>query len=232
MKQVATAFGDGLGDIAALLRTAPFIVGLAFAVELAQHIAEVTMGMFASREAFKALQGSPIRMGFGLVKIAGLLLVSFWAARTVAAIRSETRPGLDGPVDWPCVIWTTLVSVAAVLAIMLAPIGSREVRLAAFVVVLIAALPVSNMGMDAVFGRPRLGWRYSLRSRTRLAPGDWAMALPLAAGMALHFQNHNWAFGASPGMVWALMIWDSLLVALLGLMMGVLIHRSYRPPTP
>ncbi|MEY4952349.1 MAG: hypothetical protein RL299_773, partial [Pseudomonadota bacterium] len=122
--------------------------------------------------------------------------------------------------------------VAAVLAIMLAPIGSREVRLAAFVVVLIAALPVSNMGMDAVFGRPRLGWRYSLRSRTRLAPGDWAMALPLAAGMALHFQNHNWAFGASPGMVWALMIWDSLLVALLGLMMGVLIHRSYRPPTP
>lgn len=233
MKAIVLALREVTSDVAALLRFAPAIALLALAGEFQQHVAEIKLGMFASREAFTALQGSTIRLGFGAIKVAALLVAAFWAARKLAALRIETRPNLNGPVDWSRLMTAAVLTIVPLLAVLLAPIADPNVRLALLIAVMIAGIPASTIAMDALFGQARQSVRQSLRLRPLPPLFDIVTALPLAPAMYLHMQNHNWAFGAEPAVVWALMVWDSILVALMALLMGALVYRWYRPaPTP
>lgn len=212
-----------------LLRYAPPVLALAFAGELTQHIAEISMGMFASRDAFVALQGSALRMGFGLTKVAALLVAVAWGARWLAHRNSAERPELDGPIDWSRLLLPTAFSLAAMIAVVFVPIGSRSIRLILIVAVLLAGMPWSRMAMDALFGRPRESLRQALRGRPMPPIGGLLAILPVAAAMYLHMHNHNWAFGAQPLTVWALMAWDALLIAGLTGWLGALAYRFYQP---
>lgn len=64
-----------------LLWLAPGALALVVLPEFAQHVAEIRLGMFDSREAFIALAEDSTRMAFGSVKIAGLVLTFLAAAR-------------------------------------------------------------------------------------------------------------------------------------------------------
>lgn len=70
------------------LVAAPAIVALIVVPEFAQHVAEIQLGMFESKEAFKALSNDPTRWAFGYVKVAGVVLATlatarFWALGSV-----------------------------------------------------------------------------------------------------------------------------------------------------
>lgn len=70
------------------LVAAPLIVAIAVVPETAQHVAEITLGMFESRDAFKALAEDPRRWAFGYAKVAGLVIAivaitRFWAVGSV-----------------------------------------------------------------------------------------------------------------------------------------------------
>ena len=43
------------------------------------------------------------------------------------------------------------------------------------------------------------------------------------------YQNHDWAFGAPDALVWALMIFDSIIVGLIATLVGTAIHHGALP---
>jgi hypothetical protein len=86
------------GTVAALVATyrlggrtfaaAPALVALAVVPQFAQHAWEIEAGMFASVDAFRALQMDPTRWIFGYAKVAGLLagfvmIARFWEVGSV-----------------------------------------------------------------------------------------------------------------------------------------------------
>ena len=68
----------------------------------------------------------------------------------------------------------------------------------------------------------RTGWLAALRMIVFGA----ILWLPL---QALHQANHTWAFGAEPALVWALMVFDSLVVGLLATWAGTALHHGALP---
>lgn len=217
-------------DWLAILRHAPLILGIAFAGEAIQHVAEIAMGMFASREAFRSLQGSELRLCFGVLKISALLIALGLSARWLARHNREERPGLDGAIDWPRLLPIVVFWIAAFMAVLVAPVVSRQVRLGLLLLLMVISFPWSHMAVDAFFGRPRETFRQASRMRPLPPIGSLLAIAPVAGAMLLHTRNHDWAFGAQPFAVWALMAWDSVLVAVLTIWMGVLTYRVYIPP--
>ena len=59
----------------------PLVAALVVVPEFAQHVAEIYLGMFDGREAAITASQDPLRMGFGYVKIAGLVLTFIASAR-------------------------------------------------------------------------------------------------------------------------------------------------------
>ena len=64
-----------------LLWKAPLVLALVVVPEFLQHIAEIQLGMFGTRAQAAAVADHPTRMAFGALKIAGLVLTFFAAAR-------------------------------------------------------------------------------------------------------------------------------------------------------
>ena len=223
MRQVLT-------DTRAVLFTATTIVLIAFLGELLQHVAEIQLGMFATREAFVARQSSFGRLAFGAIKVSALLITIAWTARWLASRHRDSRPGLDGPTDWFRLIVFSAISVATLLLVLFAPILQGRLRLVALGVFVVANIPVSRIAMDALFAQPRQTWRQAVRRRPRPALSEMVVILLVPLLMFLHFKNHSLAFGAPSAIVWALMVWDAVLVAVLAVMLGAFTYRSYRPP--
>lgn len=226
MRSLLQVFKEAGQNFSSLLRHAPSIALLAFAGELLQHIAEVQLGMFASKAAFIALQNTSGRMFFGVFKIAAVLTAAMWAARWLAV-----RSGKAGSVDWPRLVLPSIPVLIALVAIMLSALEFK-IRIGAMLAVTIIAIPVSYMAMDALFGNPRLGWRDTLKLRPQPPLSEFSLIVPLALLVYSHFANHSLAYGAASALVWALMVWDSALVAMLALWMGVITWRGYRPLLP
>lgn len=213
---------------------APLIPLVAALPEFAQHVAEIQLGMFDSREAAQAIGNSDTRWAFGYVKLAGyfvaiLLAIRFWSAR------GEGTPWWSPKgVAWRVFGFALLLNLAVSFAN--AGIGliiaGKDPRIgeAAGIVVSILTLPVVVLLVAGLVGDKkatvarayRHGWMAALRiglfSAVVLAPLMW-----------LHGQNHAWAMGQPGALVWALMVFDSLVVGLLAAGWGTAIHHGYRP---
>jgi len=74
-----------------LIVAAPVVAAIAVVPEFIQHVAEIQLGMFASREAFAALAMDPTRLAFGAVKVVGLIVAMLAAARYWACEGSLKR---------------------------------------------------------------------------------------------------------------------------------------------
>jgi hypothetical protein len=228
--QLLRALGDVHRNGLMLAVAAPAIFAIAVLPEAAQHVAEIQLGMFVSREAFIALSFDPTRMIFGGFKIAGLFLCIFAAARFVhfgsvrAALRMPWRDvgrtlfaaaigfAVSIPGEWagrtaqPPEIYWPVQAVSWVLSFLL-------------LVYLIGALLGDRaMTLRASFTR---GWKV-------LPP---LVLLTIAAfwpATTLHSYLHKLAIGADPALVWTLMAADSLLVGLLAALLGSALAVSYR----
>lgn len=215
----------GLGTFAA----APLIVALAVIPEFAQHVAEVKLGMFESKDAFRALANDPTRWAFGYAKIAGL----------VAAMLLTARFWATGSV--PRAVLATPREIARLVAAILLLIGSAEALnwlgersgselvtglLTAIMWISQAVLMVMVAG--ALLGDGE-GWRRNLTARLPTALLMTAIAAILFVPLQiLHSANHDWAFGQPVAIVWALMIFDSLLVGLMATVVGAVLFVAYR----
>lgn len=208
---------------------APLVLALAVIPEFIQHVVEIRLGMFDSREAFRALADDPARMAFGFAKIAGLLLAilatpRFWWRRggerrwydlrgiawrrlaigffffmLIPSIPGFFNDQIGKPVAQAIGIGLSLVLLPTLFLMIAGLVGDRETS-------------VSSMW--------RRSWPWALLSAVLLA----AAFVP---SLWLHQMNHEWALGAKPAVVWALMILDSLLVGLIAGLAGTALYLGY-----
>jgi hypothetical protein len=224
----------GLGEVyrrgLRLPLAAPAIAAIVVLPEAVQHVAEIQLGMFASREAFMAHADSWARMSFGYVKIAGLFLCILASARFVycGSVRGALlMPGRDLvrtlfalaiglaaslPAEWaaqtgqpPYVYWPVVtvswgVSLLLLVYLMGALLGDRE------------------MTLRTAFTR---GWKVLPPMAILTLAAFWPAS-------ALHTYAHKLALGIDPLLVWTIMAADSLLVGVLAALIGSALAVSYR----
>lgn len=212
-----------------LFWAAPAALALVIVPEFIQHVIEIRLGMFESREAFAALAANPQRMLFGYFKIAGLALAflataRFWWAAEHNARWWDVRQIVWGRFLFGIVIFFGLGSAPALLAgsvsdlaYQLIGIGWTLLLLPSLFLLLAGlfgdrATPLRAIGMHA--------WPWLLLTVLLLvlafAPAQW-----------LHGMNHRWSLGADALVVWTLMLFDALLVGLLAGLTGTALFLGY-----
>lgn len=230
MKAVFSRFLDVLRDGISLFWLAPLIVALVVIPEMIQHIAEINLGMFESKAEFQKLADDPRRMVWGIIKIVGLLLciiaaARFWGARERGQNWWDVRH-----LAWRnFAIALALLLVTSIPSFVLPEMVGQEFTDIVGLVILVATLPLIPLLIAGLIGDKsatlksiyRTGWLQALRMMIFAA----ALWIPL---QWLHGKNHSWALGQSDAVVWALMIFDSLLVGALAAYAGTAFHHGYQ----
>ncbi|QWC57099.1 hypothetical protein F7D01_08380 [Erythrobacter sp. 3-20A1M] len=237
MNAVIRAIGGGLRTTfiggASLFRFAPIIPLLAIVPEFVQHIAEIKLGMFASKDAFNALAMDPTRWAFGYAKLTGLALAIFAAARFHGGARHRWWDLRT--IAWgPFLIAIGVNAVVTAIGYALGQVLSGTTLQVVTVLYQIATLPMLIFLVGPLLGDRSMTLRRAYTSgwlRALLA-GALFMLAALPA-QQLHQLDHTLAMGQPSAVVWGLMTWDSLLVGLMACWMGSGLAAGYwlgRPP--
>ncbi len=208
---------------------APLVVAIPVLPELVQHIAEIQLGMFESKEAFAALAQDPTRWAFAYWKLAGLALGFFAAARFLwCAAHGGTWYDVR-QIAWVrfiggLVLFFVIGSVRQILELATGIVLPEELDW----VLSVVSIPALFLALAGLFGDRQTTVQAMMRY-------SWPFVLLLVAlaavGFAplqvLHGWNHDWAFGAHPVLVWALMIFDSLVVGAIAALVGAAMFIGY-----
>ena len=208
---------------------APAIVAIAVVPEFAQHVAEIHLGMFESREAFKALSNDPLRWTFGYAKVAGLILAMLATVRFLA-FGSMRQALLIRPAN--------LLRLAFAMGLtFIAELPFQWLREASASILLDGILTAVSVVLQAGLLVYVVGTLIDDRSNSlRVAFGErWptAILMTLLAAVAflpaqaLHTGNHLAAMGQHPLIVWPIMLFDSLLVGMIATLVGAALYTAY-----
>lgn len=228
MRGVLAALQGTLRDGFRIWWLAPLIPLLVVIPEAIQHVAEISIGMFDSREAARALGDDPRRMIWGYLKLAGLVLavlatIRFWGTR-----ESGARWWDLSAIAWRNLsIALGLLILSALPGLLVQPYVGEAIAGGIDIALLVATLPLlvllaSGLGGDRTdsLGRVyRRGWLSALAIVVLVA----IFWIPL---QYLHGMNHQWAMGAPALAQWTLMAFDSLVVGLLATLAGAAIHHG------
>ena len=217
----------------------PLVVALIIIPEFAQHVVEIQIGMFDSREAAKLLSNDSTRWAFGYVKLAGLVLAFLASARFWWCAAHGGRWYDLRSVAWgKFLLGLLLFTVTGMLAEPFASLIEEPVLTLLRIALSLLSLPFLIVMVAGLFGDDDITVKDAWR---RSWPYVALLALLLVSGFGpaqfLHGLNHRWAIGAPIALVWALMIFDSLVVGLLASLVGAAIAVSYmafrdRRPVP
>lgn len=212
------------------LVAAPAIVALAVVPELVQHVAEIRLGMFESKDAFKALAEDPTRWAFGYAKVAGFVLAILATVR-YRALGSVRAAFLVPPRSLLRILFAIGLTFVAALPFEWVKEQGAPAALS------IAASTVSWLiqGGLLVYLVATLTDDRTLSIRRAFAecwPTSLLLlflaALAFVPAQALHMYNHMLAIGQPAAIVWALMLFDSLWVGLLAALLGSALFVGYR----
>ena len=209
---------------------APLIPLFAFFPVFAQHVAEIKLGMFASPEAFKALQNDLTRWAFGYAKIAGLFLAIFASARYWSLPTASRNRWWDlRNVAWRQLLLGIALNLALSAALYLLKAGLSATAFDVVnVAVSLASLPVMVFMLGALFGDQTVNLRSCYRT-------GWLQGLAMAAFFLLamvppqffHRLDHTLAMSAPTPAIWALMLWDAVLVSFMACWAGAGLAAGY-----
>lgn len=211
---------------ARFIRAMPLIAAMPVAAEAVQHVAEWRIGMYESLATAQAVEAHPLRMGFGYVKTAALLLICYWVWRQLG-FRGDTararrlEPGAIAsfvPVLMFGVVMMTIDGQLGALLGTLLPSGGT-LLLATFGV-MFALMAVEllfvpwkvasaldnrriDMGRSLALMRGGMTWSYVFLL---------AMFLPL---MIVHYLLGGLAIGAPPAVAAVLLVLDCAVVGYL-----------------
>jgi hypothetical protein len=208
---------------------APAVLALVVVPEAVQHVVEIRLGMFESKEAFRALQFDPTRMAVGYVKSAGVFLTilaaaRFWWTRSAGGAWYDPRGIAWGRL----LVGFLLFGLVPLLPELAAGQIGKQAAFWIGIGLSLVLLPMLFLMIAGLFG-----------DRDTPVSAMWRRAWPwliLTAALAilafvpagwLHRMNHEWALGAPLVLVWALMIFDSLLVGLLAGLTGTAFYLGY-----
>ncbi len=209
---------------------APIIPALVILPEFAQHVVEVKLGMFESKDAFKALQNDPARWNVAYAKIAGLWLTilaaaRFWGVRDRGGRWWDLRDIRWKPFAVGLLLFAGLGSIPMLWE------GSLDATLDMGLQGLVALLTLPGLLLvfGGLFGDPMPSLRHVyVRGWPWLLLMGCLAALGFAPGAWIHQKNRQWAFGIDPAPLWAMMVWDSLLVGALAVLAGTGLALGYR----
>lgn len=208
---------------------APLLLALVMVPEFIQHIVEIRIGMFDSLAAFRERQFDQTRMAIGFVKIAGLVLATIASAR-FWAIRGQGIAWYSPTgIDWRrfglgFLLFMLLPAAPALFGSLIGKSNAQTIG----IVISILLLPALFLMLAGLLGDRTVSHRAIWR---RSWP--WAILMALLLVLAflpaqwLHASNHDWALGADPATLWALMISDSLIVGLLAGLTGTALYLGY-----
>lgn len=209
---------------------APLILAIAVIPELIQHVVEIRLGMFDSMERFQTLAQNPDRWLFGYFKVAGLIIAMlaiarFWSVGSVRKTFTMSRVDLGR-----LVVAVALTVLAAFLfdwlsARHLPSFVSGTLRIAS----LLVQAGLSLFVAAALFGDRSVTLRSVFTERwPTIALLALMVLLAFMPAQLLHMLNHKLAIGRSAGVVWLLMIWDSLVVGMIASLLGAALWAAYR----
>ncbi|GAA4001834.1 hypothetical protein [Sphingomonas humi] len=198
---------------------APAIVAVTVLPELLQHAAEMKLGMFESRQAFRALAMDPTRWFFAYGKIAGLWLGILLTVRFLA------KGGWRGMFRMPLADLarivvagggTVLVDEALKLAGDTVGAAMAFGALSAFLQAGLTLYVVALVAGEEAIDLPGAFWRFLPTSALLVL----LMAVAFVPAQALHTGNHLVAMGQPLPVVGLIMLFDSLLVGLMATLIG------------
>ena len=228
IRKLISRFCEVLRDGIRIWWLAPLIPALILVPEFAQHLAEINLGMFESEANARAVTDDPIRWALGYVKIAGLVLailasVCFWGAR-----RNGNRRWHLTSISWRTVaLALILMAMSGAPGFVLRELAGQAVASAIDLVMTGITLPLLVLLVQGLYGDGSA----SLKSVFRYG---WLPAITMISFAALvwgplqilHGLNHQWAIGADSAVVWTLMVFDSLVVAMMATFAGTAIHHG------
>jgi hypothetical protein len=232
-------FKRAYADAARLMTALPLVFALPVVAELVQHWVEYRAGMFDSIAGAEAAGDDPARMAFGQIKFLSLLLVPFWITRWFFFRDDPDRPLLGDRRSVMLYIPVLLLSFVlalpqqfggSLLSTLVPDPGTlMAIGFAYFLATLVLEIYLTIWKVGAALGNSGL----TIPASLRIMHGNfwWSFGLYLLAFlplMILHYGLFGLAVGRSGGLLWTLLVADSLVVGLLALvlpMASVLIAR-------
>lgn len=214
------AYGGSL----AILVACPALALVPVVFELLQHVVEVHIGMYDSLEAAVANEHSPLRMGFGMLKVVSLTVPGYWIVRYLAR-RDPRLAARADPVAMRLFAGFLLFQLVlvAIQLFVLPPLPA--VMLVSLLVGQVVTCLVAAWSVGAALGNPALGPRASVAIMLPQLPWTFAFLvvgmLPL---MIPHYVFGGLALAGPRALLWPVLIADSLLV---GWLAAVIIATVY-----
>lgn len=224
-----SAIGEYLTNSVSLFWVGPLVVALVVIPEFLQHVAEIHIGMFDSLERGRAVANDALRMGLGYAKLTGLALTfiaaaRFWWCQTHGGRWYDIRQIAWGRLILGFFLFMIVGSVGELFPLL----ANREAPFAFSTFFSLLSLPFLFVLLAGLFGDRTTPVKTLV---TKSWPWVLLLALLVPLGFApliwLHSKNHYWAMGAHDAIVWALMIFDSLVVALMASSVGAGLFIAY-----
>ncbi|WP_369026683.1 hypothetical protein [Qipengyuania sp. RANM35] len=220
LKRFASDFVGTLADSFRAFRALPWLMAGIVLWEFAQHVVEVRIGMFESKEATRAVGEDGTRMIFGWIKMALVYVGGFFVIRHFAGKRDGIRidPLTDAvPRYLPYMVYS--LSIFAAIFYTRSYAHEDHVDTIRMVVGLSQLLiePLLMAWIVAAATDGEIGNPLASAKRTGLL---YFYALPLyfttrVPPSLAHNQLHELAYGQDQALVFALMAVDSLVVGLI-----------------
>lgn len=198
----------------------PLVAAAVFAIEFAQHVAEVHIGMYDSLAQASATEAHPLRMGFGYVKMLVLLLAAYPVTRFVATGDARFAMRGDGWRTFAPFLALQILLTAAHLAFV--PADQPGVFLAAFLASQLLAALLAPWAVAAAVGNSAIGlWRSVQIMAPQIVPAFAFMFLFMLPPMVLHYGFAAFALLGPPVLLWPALVLDSVLVVYLAAVLPV-----------
>ena len=204
----------------AFLIACPLLALIPVAFELLQHVIEVHIGFYDSIAAAKSTEHSPIRMGFGLLKVMSLTVPIYWITRFLPERNARFAATAD-PLAIRLFAGYFAVGIALAAFQLFALPQTGTVLIASFVIGQIVGGLLIAWGVAAPFGNVAIGPRASVRIMVRQMP--WTFAFTLIAILPLmipHYALGALALLGPKRLLWPVLIVDSMLVSWLTAVMA------------
>lgn len=205
----------------AFLFACPLLAAVPMLLELAQHVAEVQIGMYDSMAMAKATEFHPLRMGFGVAKIAALLLTNYWIVRWLTRRDPAFAARIEQPAAGLFAGAFAFFMAMSMAQLFLLPTDNLWIFAAGFFGGQIIGILIAAWIAGAALGNRELGPLASLRIMAPALPFTfllfWATMLPL---MIPHYALGALALLGPKALLWPALIVDSLLVGWLSAVMA------------
>lgn len=212
-------------------RAVPGFIAIAAVPEFLQHIVEIRLGMFASRDAARALANDPLRWEFGYAKLTGLVIAMILIGRYWAVGRSWRRALLVPLAVLGRAVIAIAVFVGAGLLLssnVLALPVTLDVARSIVSMIIQTGLIAWIVGIAFEDGTISLRRAFTERFPSAIVMTALFMLAMLVPGQFIHGLDHRFALGQPAPIVWALMTFDALVVGTMAALAGSALYVGYR----